>query len=272
MTPSVFEGLRSIAHERAGFSVRPGKEALVTARLAKRIRGLGLRDEREYLRYLRSAPAAEVTAFLDAIATNVTSFFREPEHLAALARHVDERVADGARRIRVWSAACSTGEEPLSMAMVLEDVLGATSMVDWMILATDLSTTALDHLRRARYSAEDAAKIPETARLRHMVRVDGGFEPRPHITRRLTATRLNLAKAPYPIAGPLDAVFCRNAMIYLSPETKQRVVREVERVLRPGGIFAIGHSETLHGLDTTLRYVQPSLYVKPRDPQGAGIS
>jgi len=267
MTPSVFDGLRELAHEHAGIAMRPGKEALVTARLAPRLRALGLADERAYLAHVRGAfrdegnTSPEVTAFLDALATNVTSFFREPEHFEVLAEHVTGLLAQGSRRLRVWSAACSTGQEPLTIAMVLEDLL-ASSGIDWRVLATDLSTTALARARRCRYTFDEVSAIPAELRERHLTHAEDGWRPGAHLAGRINVERLNLARTPYPLNGPIDVVFCRNVFIYLSRPTKQRLVREIERVLRPGGLFMIGHSETLHGLETSLRAVQPSVYVK----------
>jgi chemotaxis protein methyltransferase CheR len=259
MTPSIFDGLRQIAHDHAGIAVAAGKEALVTARLAKRIRALGLRDERDYLDHLRKTPGTEITPFFDALATNVTSFFREADHFTTMAEHVATRVDSGAGRIRVWSAACSTGEEPLSMALVLEDLLAGTR-VDWRVLGTDLSTSAITAARRSRYCAEDIARIPQELRTRSMQRVGDEWEPTAELAGHMIVDRLNLARTPYPLAGPFDVIFCRNAMIYFSAATKQRLVREVERLLRPGGLFIVGHAESLQGVETSLRAIRPSVY------------
>jgi chemotaxis protein methyltransferase CheR len=265
MEAETFRAFQDLAHAKAGIYLRQGKAALVQARLARRLRELGLATEREYLERLRADPGEEVVLFLDAISTNFTRFFREPDHFDTLAAWVTALRRGGQRRFRFWSAACSSGEEPYTAAMVLDPILEGC---DWRILATDLSTRVLARAARARYTEEDLAPVPAALRARYVEAVpdaeDGaGFAIAPRLRERIVFRRLNLAARPYPMSGPLDAVFCRNVMIYFDRPMRQGLVGEIERLIRPGAPLFIGHSETLNGIPTRLRPERPSVYRVP---------
>ncbi len=267
METETFQAFQQIAYQKAGIFLRPGKAALVQARLARRLRELGLGTEREYLDRLQADGGDELILFLDAISTNFTKFFREPDHFEILVRDVDAALAAGPSRFRFWCAGCSSGEEPYTAAMVLDPLLQGK---DWKILATDISTRVLTRAAQAVYAAEDVEPIPEPLRKRYLepaATPDGA--PRWAVTRalrqRIVFHRLNLATRPYPMSGPLDAVFCRNVMIYFDRPMRAGLVGEIERVLRPGAHLFIGHSETLNGLDTRLRSERPSIYRSPAE-------
>ncbi|HWV38474.1 MAG TPA: CheR family methyltransferase [Vulgatibacter sp.] len=269
MTPAMFATFRRLIYEHAGIDLREGKESLLEARVAKRVRALGLPDEASYLHYLEVDPSGEeIVQFLDVVSTNFTSFFREPEHFQEIASRAASWRAQGQRRFRFWSAASSSGEEPYSLAMVLSDVF-ANCSVDWRILATDISTRVLAQARTACYTAEQVKTIPRDPAAK-CLEATGEESPAGPIYRilepvrqRVSFKRLNLAHPPFPMRGPLDAVFCRNVMIYFSNEVRSRLVREIERLLRPDGLLFIGHSESLTGLETGLEMVRPSVYRKP---------
>jgi chemotaxis protein methyltransferase CheR len=257
-----FQAFQEIAHAKAGIFLRPGKAALVQARLARRLRELGLSSEREYLDRLRTDGEEELVLFLDAISTNFTNFFREPDHFETLAKDVQAALTAGQQKFRFWSAGCSSGEEPYTLAMVLEPILKAR---DWRILATDISTRVLARAAEGVYSEEEVEPIPADLRGKFLEPAGAGEgEPRFAFARRLRERvvfhRLNLAARPYPMAGPLDAVFCRNVMIYFDRPMRAGLVGEFERLLRPGAHLFIGHSETLNGIDTDLRSERPSVY------------
>jgi chemotaxis protein methyltransferase CheR len=268
MDPACFEAFQRIAHERAGIFLRPGKAVLVRSRLARRLRELGLDSERAYLdRLLGPQGELELVRFLDAISTNFTHFFREPDHFESLREDAARSAAAGQRRFRFWSAGCSSGEEPYAAAMVLDGVLAGR---DWRILATDLSTAALERARAGEYGAAEIEAIPAPLRERHLERAGAPgaaarWRVRAPLRRRVVFTRLNLAARPYPMRGPLDAAFCRNVMIYFDRPMRQGLVAEVERLLRPGGALFIGHSETLSAIATGLRAERPSVYRKPAE-------
>jgi chemotaxis protein methyltransferase CheR len=263
---AAFREFQEIAYAQAGIHLREGKAALVQARLAKRLRELGLRSEEEYLQRLRGRDARdEIVLFLDAISTNFTKFFREPDHFDLLREDVAAALLAGQRRFRIWCAGCATGEEPYTVAMVVHDLLTA---VDWKILATDLSTRALARAQAGLYGDEEIADVPARHRERFLKRERGEngastWSVSPALRERIVFRRLNLARHPYPMTGPLDAVFCRNVMIYFDRPMRATLVGEVERLVKPGGRFFIGHSETLNGIDTTLRVERPSIYRRP---------
>ncbi len=270
MEPQLFQRFAALAYEKAGISIRPGKEALVAARVAKRQRALSIADPQAYLAYLeQDATGEELTRFLDVISTHFTSFFREPDHFALLGEEVARLIAAGQRRVRLWSAASSTGEEPYTMAMSALEVPGADAL-DLRILATDISLATLREAQAGVYSAERVAPVPAPLRARWFTRraeaAAGGsdqFDVRDALRSRVLFRPLNLAKPPFPMTGPLDVVFCRNVLIYFDRATRQRLVSAIEELLRPGGLLCIGHTETLSGIRTELAIERPSVFRRP---------
>ena len=262
MERETFQAFREIAYQKAGIYLRSGKTALLKARLARRLRELGLRSEREYLDRLRSDGGDELVLFLDAISTNFTQFFREPDHFDTLAEDAQALLAAGQDRFRFWCAGCSSGEEPYSAAMVLYPLLKGR---DWRILATDLSTRALARAAEGVYSEEELEPLPPALRRAYLEPLSAGegrarFAVSRKLRERVAFHRLNLATRPYPMSGPLDGIFCRNVMIYFDRPMRAGLVEEVERLLRPGTHLFIGHSETLSGIETHLRPERPSVY------------
>ena len=267
METALFEELCDIAQREAGIQLKEGKEALVTARVAKRLRALGLKSHREYLNLLKGEQRGqEIVRFLDAISTNYTAFMREPDHFDDLARWARHPSIASKRRIRIWCAATASGEEPYTIAMTLLDNLEGEGR-DLLILGTDISTAALGRAHSGRYTAQNLAPLSANQRATYFTRDDTDPE-RPYSASRalrdlIVLRRLNLDRPPYPMRGPLDIVFCRNVMIYFNRRTRQGLVSEIERLLGPGGVLFTGHSETLAGLTTGLRMKRPSVYVKP---------
>ena len=269
MELETFQAFQEIAYARAGIYLRQGKAALVQARLAKRLRELGLGSEREYLARLRGAEGSEeIVLFLDAISTNFTKFFREPDHFDTLSEHVRALRAAGQRRFRFWSSACSSGEEPYTAAMVLDPLLEGC---DWKLLATDISTRVLARAAEGIYSEEELEPVPGPLRSRFLQSSAPGsdgaarWEVKARLKERITFRRLNLAARPYPMSGPLDAIFCRNVMIYFDRPMREGLVHEFERLVRPGSPLFVGHSETLNGIPTRFRSERPSVYRLPEE-------
>jgi chemotaxis protein methyltransferase CheR len=268
MDPAVFHDFSKFVYEQAGIDLPPGKEALVSGRIRKRMRALEIVDERIYLDYVkRDAGGEELVEFLDAISTNFTHFFREADHFDRLAELVEERLADGRRRsLRIWSAASSTGEEPYSIAMTVRHALDslAADHVDFRLLATDISTRVLRHACAGRYEKKEIDSVPAALRGRFLRR-DGRsdeYEVCDEIKRLIAFRRLNLSTPPFPMKGPFDAVFCRNVMIYFDKRVRTRLLAEIERLLAPGGLLMVGHTESLAGIPLGLRMIQPSIYRK----------
>ncbi|MCK6548173.1 protein-glutamate O-methyltransferase CheR [Myxococcota bacterium] len=258
-----FHAFSRIAYEKAGITLRPGKESMVAARIARRMRALGLDTPSAYRDYLeQDASGDELVAFLDAISTNVTSFFREEEHFEIVRKHVQGLVDAGRQRMRFWSAACSSGQEPYTLAMVLDRVLGR-KVIDWRILGTDISTRVLEQAGRAEYDEREMEKVPEDYRASAFVRVKGANKPTWRVAEHLRAhmlfRRLSLSEPPFPMGGPMDVILCRNVMIYFDQTVRQGIVDEAERLLAPGGLFIISHTETLASCRTRLRLIRPSV-------------
>lgn len=262
-SPHLLRTVESLVQERSGIDLS-GKEDLIRSRLIRRLDELGLESGNEYVRLIREdETGGELRQFLDALSTNVTSFFRTPHHFELLARRVRELLARGQRSFRIWSAGCSTGEEPYSIAMVLEEVFAERS-IDWRILATDLSTAALGVAQAGRY-AEEAVDVVEPAeRARSFEVVDDGdvrrYRVRDRYRHHILFRRLNLAETPFPLRGPHDAIFCRNVMIYFDDRLRERILDEFARLMAPGGLVFVGASESLVGLRTRLARAGPAAY------------
>jgi chemotaxis protein methyltransferase CheR len=268
--PALFHRFRQLAYDKAGIALKEGKEALVAARVTKRVRALQLEGAAEYLRYLEAEDdGQELERFLDVISTHFTSFFREADHFRELEVAVRERMAQGQTRLRLWSAASSSGEEPWSMAMTVAAIPG-TERLDWRILATDIAADTLAQAARGHYPADRVEPVPAALRDRFLVRLPdpAGADPDRYgvadeLRRRVVFRQLNLVRPPFPMKGPLDVVFCRNVFIYFDAPTRQRVVEALEGLLRPGGLFVLGHTETLNGIRSGLRMVRPSVFRRP---------
>jgi chemotaxis protein methyltransferase CheR len=254
-----------LVYERSGITLHEGKRALIIARLQKRVRLGGFRSFGQYLRHVEAdASGDELTALLDAIATNHTSFFREPQHFEYLAGVLPGLVgADRRRPIRGWSAACSTGEEPYSIVMSVIDRLGPDAGARLRLLASDLSTKALATARAGVYKAERVADLPMSVLRAHfdkgMGRQDGLARVTSRVREAVEFRQLNLLRLP--AFGPtLDFIFCRNVMIYFDANVQQRVVAALEQALAPGGYLFISHSESLNGVSHGLKWSAPAVY------------
>jgi chemotaxis protein methyltransferase CheR len=262
----VFQRFCAHAHREAGIALGPSKETLVRARVGKRMRALGIEDEGSYLDYLEAdRTGEELVQFLDVISTNHTSFFREPDHFDLLRTLVDDWRRLGLRRLRIWSAASSTGEEPYSIVMTVLDVLQDPA-IDFRLLATDISTRALTDARRGVYSIDKLTAIPRSLLLRHFQPDEGPsgtYRVREEVKQHVVFRRLNLSQPPFPMRGPLDIVFCRNVLIYFDLPVRQRLLAAISGLLRPGGWLFLGHTETLTGITTGFRMARPSVFVLP---------
>lgn len=230
------------------------------------MQALGCATVDGYLKVLEGpAGDSEVVHFLDAITTNFTSFFREADHFELLSAVVRQRLAAGHTRLRLWSAGCSTGEEPVTMAITVAQA-AAGRPFDLRILATDLCTDALAAGRRAHYREDALRDVDPRVRRRWFVptgeRVRGcpTLAPLPELRECIVYKRLNLATPPFPMPGPLDAIFCRNVMIYLHTAVRQALLVEFERLVAADGLVLLGHAETLVGLRTRLRPVAAAAY------------
>jgi chemotaxis protein methyltransferase CheR len=263
ITDREFSQFQRFIFEAAGIFMANGKQALVSGRLAKRLAHYQLNSYGDYLRLLESrAQPSELQMAVDLLTTNETYFFREPKHFALLRELASEAKVRN-KTLRVWSAACSSGEEPYSIAMVLADVLGEAP---WEVLGTDISTRMLERARCGHYPMERASQMPQAYLKRFCLKGQGSESGTLLIERalrsRLQLQHLNLNE-PLPKVGSFDVIFLRNVMIYFNLETKRQVVARLLAQLRPGGYFLIGHSETLNDINDTVKPVAPSIYRKP---------
>lgn len=250
-THADFCKIRAIIKSRVGIDLGDNKRSLVYGRLSRRLRNLGLGSFAEYLPLVEDAQSDEAERFVNALTTNVTEFFRESHHFDFLARKVLPDVwkrATNTRRVRIWSAGCSTGEEPYSIAMVVRENMPPAGSGAWdiKILATDLDTDVLAHASAGVYVMNRAEKIARARIGRFFDPVPGGDAVRAKdaIRSLITFKQLNLME-PWPMRGPFDVIFCRNVVIYFDDATKTGLVRRYHDLLTPGGHLFLGHSESL---------------------------
>jgi chemotaxis protein methyltransferase CheR len=252
-----FREISGIVYDVAGIQLPPGKEGLVRSRLAKRLRARGLASYGEYLDLVRRPGGDELAEMVDALTTNKTDFFREPAHFDFLRARVLPRLGPGP--LRVWSAGCSTGEEPYTLAVVLRDALPDLARRDVKILATDISRRVLAQAKAGVYGDQAIEGVPPEPRRRHFARGPEGWAASDALRALITFAPLNLMGA-WPMRGPFQAIFCRNVMIYFDRPTQQTLVQRFHDLLAPGGYLFVGHSESLSALSHGFTYVQPAVY------------
>jgi chemotaxis protein methyltransferase CheR len=260
---NILDRIRAFVYEKSGIKLDNSKESLIRARIGKRMRTLGITNHEEYLKQvIDNDDEEEVTHLLDAISTNVTSFFRGIDHFHFLKNIVSEWATSGQKKLRIWSSACSSGEEPYSIAMT---VLGASGgALDVKILATDISTRVLDKAQIGTYESEKIEQIPKELRGKYLEKVNetNSYKIKPILRNMVVFKRINLSDIPFPMQGPMDVVFCRNVMIYFDLSTRKRLISEIYRLLKPNGYLFVGHAESLIGLADGFKIVKPSIYVK----------
>ena len=251
-TAEDFRHIAQTLHAHAGIALSEGKAALVYSRLAKRLRVLGLRSFRDYCALIEGVEGVdERQAMTAALTTNVTRFYREPHHFDHLRDQVMPELAARARaggRVRLWSAACSNGQEPYSMALTVLDVLPEAADLDVRILATDIDPNMVAEGAAGVYSDELLSPVPASGR-KHFEAVAGrpGHFSADATLRRLVSFReLNLI-GDWPMKGKFDVIFCRNVVIYFDDATQERVWGRYTPILNPGGVLYIGHSERVSG-------------------------
>lgn len=263
ITDDEFAQFQKLIFNIAGISMSAAKKPLVGGRLAKRIKHYGLASYADYFRFLtKGGNGEEVQVAVDLLTTNETYFFREPKHFDFLRQQILPAAKRGGT-FRVWSAACSSGEEPYSIAMILADVLDDGA---WEIVASDLSLRVLERARSGHYAMERAEKIPRASLAKYCLKgvaeQEGTFLINRKLRERIRFMQINLNSA-LPKLGEFDVIFLRNVMIYFDMETKRQVVGRLLPLLKPGGHFLVSHSESLNGIvDDELKTVAPSIYRK----------
>lgn len=260
-----FTQFRDLIYKIAGISMSPAKKPLVTSRLAKRLKHFGLDSYSQYFELITAAAGkAELQVMVDLLTTNETHFFREPKHYDYMRQHVIPKRTLG-KPFRIWSAACSSGEEPFSLAMLLDDLIGAAP---WEIMASDLSLRVLENARTGLFPMARMPEIPKPYLNRYCLKGVGAQAGTLLIEQKLRERvrffQHNLTQAPLAASlGEFDVIFLRNVMIYFDQATKQQVVARLLPLLKSGGYFFISHSESLNGVSDILEAVAPAVYRKP---------
>lgn len=263
ITDREFSLFQQLVHQLAGISLSPAKKILLVGRLSKRLSHYGFDSFTDYYRLLTSGKQPdEVQQFVDLITTNETYFFREPQHFDFLRDEILRGWPRGAP-FRIWSGACSSGEEPYTMAMVLAEHL---PHAPWEVFASDISHTVLARAAAGLYPLERTEGIPPGFLRKYCLKGvrshQGKLLVAPALRERVRFAQLNLT-ARIAGVGPFDAIFLRNVMIYFDVDTKRKVVENMLSSLKPGGYFIVGHAESLTGLTDRLVALRPTIYRKP---------
>lgn len=261
-----FRFIRTLVYDKAGIVLAEHKRDMVYSRLVRRLRGLNLASFSEYCDLLTSEQGdQEMGNFVNAITTNLSSFFREPHHFDHLAQSVLKPLISGGRlpekRIRIWSAACSWGAEPYSIAMTLANALNGASGWDAKVLATDIDTNMLTKARNGEFDMDQMEKISEPYRRSYCTVKDKQFVVKDAIRSLITFKPLNLLEG-WPFKGMFDAVFCRNVVIYFDKPTQARLFDRIADVMKPDGWLYIGHSENLFKVTNRFQLVGKTIYRK----------
>ena len=273
MSDREFALFSDLIYRHAGITLPPAKKTMLVSRLLKRLRTLGLQSFTEYYNYITTPEGhqAEFIHAVDMISTNKTEFFRESSHFTFLREVVlpglvGQGRCQGKRKITAWSAGCSSGEEPYTLAMVMTEHLKIYGGGQFSILATDISHRMLDKARCAVYAGPEVQGVPESYLRKYFMRgikeQEGYYRVAPELSDRITFQYLNLMEGFFPFRGPIDIIFCRNVMIYFDHKTRTNLVERFYDRLVDGGYLFIGHSETLHGMKTDFKPAGPTVYRK----------
>lgn len=279
VTPALFAKFQRLILQETGIWLGDSKSALLCGRLSRRLRALGISSLGDYYDLVMEPERREERALMvDAITTNETRFFRDPRHFEFLEQRVipqwrsEAQQGRRARTVRLWSAGCSSGEEPYSLAMLLARHLPSEQGWNVIILATDISTRVLAHARAGIYSITKSADIPEPLLKDHMLKgidqQEGQMKVMPEIRALVDFQTLNLAHGPFPPNNRFDVIFCRNVLIYFDPQSKQRVVERLFRCLARNGLLFVGQAENLSGTNSQVRSLVPAVYARTGEHSG----
>lgn len=270
---AIFRKFQQLIYGETGIWLSNSKTALLSGRLFRRLRTLDITSLEQYYELVALPDALEERArMIDAITTNETRFFREPRQFDFLVQQVFPRwtaeTKQGlrAKRLRIWSAGCSSGEEPYTLAMLLAQHLPAESGWDIRVLATDISNRALETARKGIYEAARSVDIPKGLLHKFMLRgfadQQGRVKATNEIQKMIEFRRLNLNQHPYAVEGPYDVILCRNVLIYFNADSRQRAVSNLVGHLAAGGYLLVGHAENLTSLSPKLQSIEPAIYLK----------
>lgn len=269
ITDREFQLFRDIIFRETGINMSDRKRNLIVARLSKRLRALNLASFSEYYQYLTESHDAgdELINLINRVTTNKTDFFRERHHFeflmdTVLPSYIEESRRGRERRLRIWSAGCSSGEEPYSIAMTLSEAFQNERGWDIKILATDLDTEILTCASRGTYSSQQITPVPIGYISKYFIRSPEGYTVCPQIKNMVTFRKLNLMEPTFPMKRPFDLIFCRNVMIYFNDRTKADLIRKFHMHLKDDGYMFIGHSESLMNMKHMFRFLKHTVYRK----------
>lgn len=269
----LFEKFCGLIHTECGITLNDQKRTMLESRLYKRLILLGFSTYEEYYNYLsdNAIRHTELESLINAVTTNKTEFFRERKHFLFLSEIGLPEIVSGRRfrvhnRINVWSAGCSTGEEPYTIAMTLAEFFGGKT-VNFHITATDISTHVLEIARKAVYTREIVEPVPGYMKMKYLMKGKGKFEGMfrivPELRNAVNFVRLNFRSLDFGMQSKMDIIFCRNVIIYFDHDMRVKLINQMYRQLNPGGLLFIGHSETLSGISDRFELLAPTIYQKP---------
>jgi len=271
LSENIFKKLGSFIQSECGIKMPPGKRLMVQSRLMKRLRALEISSFEEYWAFIQSTEGKdEVINLINAVSTNKTDFFREPDHFkylidTVLPELIKNRPSEILEPFKFWSAGCSTGEEPYTLAMVLSDFAEKNKNFKFKILATDISTKVIEHGRIAIYSKERIDPIPMKMKQKYLLKskdpANKVVRIIPELRSKVIFRRLNFLDN-FRLKEKVEVIFCRNVVIYFDRDIQKKLVEKFYEQLIPGGFLFMGHSETINGLNTKFRTVAPTVYQK----------
>lgn len=275
LSNKLFEQLSGFIHSEVGIKITPVKKVMLEGRLQKRLRKLGMRSFEDYCEYLFSdeGRSGELVNMIDEVTTNKTDFFREPVHFDFLTSRVLPALMKGektsaANKLTIWSAGCSSGEEPYTIAMVVKNFMDADGVqpVPFQVIATDISRRVLEKGQRAIYEEEKVVPVPVEIKKKFLLKSKnpgtGLVRIAPEIRSCVSFRRLNFMDGDFGFREKIDVIFCRNVIIYFDKTVQERLLNKFCQCMKPGGYIFMGHSETLFGMDLPLEQAAPTVYRK----------
>jgi len=269
LTDKEFKLFQELIYKETGINMSDKKKKLVVARLSKRLRALNLQNFTQYYEFLNDSGNTdkEIVNLINRVTTNKTNFFREKHHFdflftELLPQLIVQGEKTGTRRLRIWSAGCSSGEEPYTLAMVLNDAFKAQRGWDIKILATDLDTEILQSAIDGVYPTQIVSPIPKEYLIRYFSRDSKGYRANNILRSMISFRKLNLMNETFPMKYPFDIIFCRNVIIYFDAPTKEGLLNKFHYHLKTGGHIFIGHSESLMHMKTKFKYLKHTIYQK----------
>lgn len=261
ITQNQFEQIRHTVYDFCGIKLGEEKRELVKSRLTKRLYALNLDNFDEYLS-LVGKDSSEFSHMIDSLTTNKTDFFREIQHFDFLTDEIIPNLDRRSRSLRIWSAACSSGEEPYSIAMTLNEALPDIKNWDVKILATDISSQILEKAHKAEYSEENLKDVSAYLKQKYFLKsTSNKFIFKAPMRNIVKFARINLMDQ-WKMKGPFDVIFCRNVMIYFDKPTQAALINRFYNLIAPGGYLFVGHSESLNGIVHKYQYIKPAVYLK----------